>query len=524
RKLLIASSASSPFSGNLNSLFLKSWRPENPVHHRTASPSFLRRASLRKGATVCEEDTSRAKLFFTNYSESCNPENGSMAGLSGKSNCRVDSHIDVSEDDGLIIIADKIPDNWQGAPDIHSYQSLDRNFVFAGEQVQLLICLSANEHNSGIITSSENVIGQRPPRQNRKVEETISVSQAECANTGEQNNQHGEARGRMDSQQDASTGKSFVRSDDQRILQTGQFLQRFKNSHFFARISESDEPLWSERSAQEACFKLMETSKERLSGDSSETAQILKNNNPTSVVIDRGQLHSPTSGGIARGAAKCFSLSNGDIVVILQVKVGIEFMRDPILEILQFEKYHERNPFPENQQVRGSSNEDPYGELLNWLLPLNNARRPSPTRISPELSSRSSMQGTYTKRGVSVSSGSELFSFGHVRSYSMSSLQPNKGPPEAKTTLNAKPSLVQEDRYQFSFRSFVEIGNNGNEKLLSFRGVSLVPDRFSVQCGLEGVFTPVRRWRRKIELIQPLEIHSFSVDCNTDDLLCVHIK
>lgn len=63
-----------------------------------------------------------------------------MAGLSGKSNCRVDSHIDVSGDDGLIIIADKIPENWQGAPDIHSYRSLDRNFVFAGPIAHMFVC------------------------------------------------------------------------------------------------------------------------------------------------------------------------------------------------------------------------------------------------------------------------------------------------------------------------------------------------------------------------------------------------
>lgn len=210
--------------------------------------------------------------------------------------------------------------------------------------------------------------------------------------------------------------------------------------------------------------------------------------------------------------------------VLLQVKVGIEFMRDPIIEILQFEKYHERNPLLENQQIQASLIHDRYGELLNWLLPLNNARRPSTGPLSPGPNSNSSKRGTPTKRAASVSSGSELFSFSHIRSYSMSSLQALNGLPEAMPTPNAKPSLVPEDRYQFSFRSFVEIGNNGNEKLLSFRGVSLAPERFSVQCGLEGVFTPVRKWRRKLELIVPLEIHSYSVDCNADDLLCVHIK
>lgn len=143
-----------------------------------------------------------------------------------------------------------------------------------GEQVWLLVCLSTNKKNS--------------------------VSRVNNAKTDEQSNQNGEARDNNHPQKDASTA---------------QILQRFKNSYFFARIAESNEPLWSERSAQEACFKLMETSKEKSTGDSSETAQILKNKNPTSVVIDRGELHSPTSGGVVRGDAKFFPLSNGDIVV-----------------------------------------------------------------------------------------------------------------------------------------------------------------------------------------------------------------
>eukprot|EP00262_Sarcandra_glabra_P001191 TRINITY_DN11212_c0_g1_i2.p1 TRINITY_DN11212_c0_g1~~TRINITY_DN11212_c0_g1_i2.p1 ORF type:complete len:438 (+),score=59.80 TRINITY_DN11212_c0_g1_i2:85-1314(+) len=64
----------------------------------------------------------------------------------------------------------------------------------------------------------------------------------------------------------------------------------------------------------------------------------------------------------------------------------------------------------------------------------------------------------------------------------------------------------------------------GSEGLLSFRGVSLEPERFSVHCGLEGIYIPGRRWRRKLEIVQPIEIRSFSADCNTEDLLCVQIK
>ncbi|KAL1539407.1 hypothetical protein AAHA92_28029 [Salvia divinorum] len=457
-----------------------------------------------------------------------------MEGLSGRGCFQIDSDIDIPEDDGLIIIAEdrEFPDNWPDVVDIHSYHALDRNFVLAGEQVRVLLCLSPNKRDSGTVRPSENVVGQRSLRENEKfVGGTNSVSHSKYASTDKQKDKNGEARGNTHSQKNASTGESIPENDDQR-KHTDQLLQRFKDSHFFARIAESNEPLWSERSAQDARFKLVENCKEKLIGDSSDTAQTLKTkNSTTSVVIDRGELHSPTSGGVARGAAKCCSLLNGDIVVILQVKVGVEFMTDPVLEILHFNKYHERKPFFETQQVQASFNKDPYKELLNWLLPVNNARRSSARPLSPESNSSPcpSMRTSASKRSVSVSSASELFSFGHVRSYSMSSLQANKGLPEAVTKTSARSSSVrsssvQEDQYQYSFRSFVDIGNSGHEKLLSFRGVPLVPERFSIQCGLEGLFTPGRRWRRKFDLIQPLEIHSFCVDCNTNDLLCVNVK
>lgn len=233
--------------------------------------------------------------------------------------------------------------------------------------------------------------------------------------------------------------------------------------------------------------------------------------------------------------------------VLLQLNVGIQFLADPVLEILQFEKHQDRNLSIEKQDFPTSLNQDPYGELLKWLLPIDNSI-PPPARPSPPptLSSSSSIRSASGKPAVSSSSSSQLFSFGHFRSYSMSSLPPTANPvaatpppaaaatppagrppvatpPAAVSTPETKPTLEPEDWNQFSFKK-TGSGKSGNEGLLSFRGVPLQQERFSVRCGLEGIFTPGRRWRRKIELIQPVEIRSFSVDCNTDDLLCVHVK
>ncbi|KAL8518803.1 hypothetical protein ACS0TY_009959 [Phlomoides rotata] len=434
-------------------------------------------------------------------------ENGTTEVSSGKNNSQVDSHIEVKEDDGFIIIP-------------------------YSEQIQILACLSAYKQDTEIITPfkvaavmNKNGIGKSSKKQNGNIgEEAIPASEKEVMSSGDQDNEHDGSvmKGKINSHKDVPTGESLLRMEDHK-RQTEQLLKRFENSHFFVRIAESNEPLWSKRTAPEACSESSSAFDEQFTGDSSETSTTTKKKNTVSAAVDRGKFHSHTSGGLARGVAKCCSLSNGDIVVLLQVNIGIQFVRDPILEILQFEKHQERQLSFENQEIPTSLNQDPYGELLRWLLPLDNSIPPVARPLPPPtLSSSSSIRSTSTKPTVSASSSSQLFS--HFRSYSMSSLPPNTTPPPAVTSPSTKPTIDPEEWSQFSFKKFVESGKSGNNGLLSFRGVPLQPERFSVRCGLEGIFTPGRRWRRKIELIQPVEIHSFSVDCNSDDLLCVHVK
>ncbi|XP_011086395.1 uncharacterized protein LOC105168145 [Sesamum indicum] len=503
------------------------------VKEAQVEANYVSKAATTLEGLIVEDPYNGSTSAETRNAESdeSRDENGSMAVSSGKNNSQVDTHTDVTEADGMIIIPYKeVPDNWTEAPDILSFRSLDRSFVFPGEQIRILACLSAYKQDTEIITPFKvaavmNKNGKSPQKANGNVRgQTNSVSEKVDASPSDKDIQHNETvtKGKIDSHKVVSTGESLLRMEDHE-RQTKQLLQRFKNSHFFARIAESNETLWSNRRALEACLESSATLEEQLTGDSSETATTTKNKNPINAVIDRGNFDARTSGGLARGA-ECWSLANGDIVVLLQVTVGVQFIKDPILEILQFEKYQQRE-LALNQDIPTSWNQDPSDELLKWLLPLDNSIPPPARPLSPPtLSSSSSIRSTPTKPAVSGSSSSQLFSFGHFRSHSMSSLPPNMTPPQAVTTPNVKPTFDPEDWNQFSFNKFVESGKSGNEGLLSFRGVPLQQERFSVRCGLEGIYTPGRRWRRKIELIQPVEIHTFSVDCNTDDLLCVHVK
>ncbi|XP_027361147.1 uncharacterized protein LOC113869163 isoform X2 [Abrus precatorius] len=209
--------------------------------------------------------------------------------------------------------------------------------------------------------------------------------------------------------------------------------------------------------------------------------------------------------------------------VLLQVNVGVNCLRDPCIEILQFGKCQERVPFPNNKVDAVYTNQDPCAELLNWIIPLDNGKPPNRPLSPPHLTSNSGI-GSTSQRSNSASSSSQLFSFGNFRSYSMSSIPQNKITPAAPVkAASSKPNFDLEDWDQISSQKILW-KKTSLEGLLSFRGVSLEQDRFSVCCGLEGIYRPGRRWRRKLEIIQPVDIHSFVADFNSKDILCVQIK
>lgn len=111
----------------------------------------------------------------------------------------------------------------------------------------------------------------------------------------------------IDSKKEVSAGENLLRLEDYE-RQTESLVQRFNSSHFFARIAESDEPLWSKR-------KVMEEVSDMIGADGSETVKTLKKKLSLSASTDKGNFDARTSGGVARNAVKCCALPNGDIVV-----------------------------------------------------------------------------------------------------------------------------------------------------------------------------------------------------------------
>lgn len=413
------------------------------------------------------------------------------------------THADVAEDEGWITIPYKaLPESWNDISEMVQLQSLDRSFLFPGEQVHILACLSASKQDIQVISPFR--IAAMMSKNGIFLQNTTNKSGPVSANghdngaTGEGGYHDVELNGEAsDSDHDIVETQSLLQMEDHK-KQIEPILRRFRESNFFVRIAESDEPLWSKK-------RLTATT---MADEGSQGNSKASWSNVYNTISDKGIFDGSTSGGVARDTAKCYSLQNGDIVVVLQVNVGVTKLEDPVLEVLQFEKSISSNFMPENiMDGLSDSNDDPCRELLSWLLPLDRTLPPR-TLAPPTLNTSASHKQSYS------ASGSQIFNF---RSYSMSSASSVQIPN------NIRPPPISESQ-EFMPEKPAKTPDIINDGQLSFRGVPLEPERYSVRCGLEGVYLPGKRWRRKIEIIQPIEVHSFAAKCTVENLLCVTVK
>ena len=190
----------------------------------------------------------------------------------------------------------------------------------SGEQVHILACLSACKQDTEIITPfkvaavmSKNGIGHSPEKENGNIENrNNSVSgEGQLSSSSQEQKEENLTKAKADHPADVSAGESLLRMEDHK-RQTALLLQKFENSHFFVRISESDEPLWSKRGSSE---KSNSAETNDLKASTIGTKDTAKNMSSISAIIDRGNYDANISGGVARNSVKCFALPNGDIVV-----------------------------------------------------------------------------------------------------------------------------------------------------------------------------------------------------------------
>ncbi|XP_062202209.1 uncharacterized protein LOC133904721 isoform X2 [Phragmites australis] len=392
-------------------------------------------------------------------------------------------------------------------------QHLDRSFLFPGEQVHILACLSASKQDIQVISpfrvaalmskngnSLEHCTNKSGPVSSNGHDN--GTSGKNCCQDMENNRQSVELNGQAaPSKHGILETQSLLQREDHK-QQIEHILRRFRESNFFVRIAESDEPLWSKKRV--SASKMLDGWHYSDSQGNNKASR----NTVYNTISDKGIFDGTTSGGVARDTVKCYPLQNGDIVVVLQVNVGVNKLEDPVLEVLQFEKCISSNYMPQYLvDELSDSNDDPCRELLSWLLPLDRTLPPrslSPPTLNPSVSHKQSYSAP----------GSQIFNF---RSYSMpssSSVQPPN---------SIRPPPISESQ-EFMPENPAKTPDTINDGQLSFRGVPLEPERYSVRCGLEGVYLPGKRWRRKVEIIQPIEVHSFAAKCTVENLLCVIVK
>lgn len=283
-----------------------------PARPFTKSTSTVGATTTTTLGGLIAEDSDKSSLDYSSDQDS----HDSFEGDNGHTTSQnfiplVDKHVDVKEDEGWIAIPFKeIPNDWDVAPDMNWFRSLDRSFVFPGEQVHVLACLSASKQETEIITPfkvaavmNKNGAGQGAKYQNGNISDQGSPFQAHQVELD------GVIGAKLENNNpvDVSASEFFLRMEDHR-KQTQTLLQKFKESHFFVRIAESGEQLWAKRNPADPT-------------DSASEAESMKSDNTagsgtsSSAAIDNGRFDARVSGGLARNSVKCCSLANGDIVV-----------------------------------------------------------------------------------------------------------------------------------------------------------------------------------------------------------------
>lgn len=175
-------------------------------------------------------------------------------------------------------------------------------FSDPGEQVHILACLSACTEETEVITPfkvaavmSKNGFGRTPEKENRQMEDEHIDSTPE----------------KTVPEKDVTNGELLFRMEDQK-RKTEVLLHRFEKSHYFVRIAESGDPLWSKKGDLNPSTDSEGEGEKSVADEAKKTA---KDASQLNAVIDKGSFDPALTGGAARNTVKCCSLSNGDLVV-----------------------------------------------------------------------------------------------------------------------------------------------------------------------------------------------------------------
>uniref|UniRef100_A0A7I4BA18 Uncharacterized protein n=1 Tax=Physcomitrium patens TaxID=3218 RepID=A0A7I4BA18_PHYPA len=432
----------------------------------------------------------------------------------------------------------ELSENWYEAPNVASLLTLDRPFIFPGEQLHIILHISVHHPaESSIITPFKIAAAIEKGSQyedygSDSVQDSTESSQENLQELGKIKTPKSAKSSLKGKWFNTTPGGNLVAitewldeqqsedddgSSESQKRRTALLLESFQKSHFHVKVGKRADGIATK---PKDGVGRPEQSEEDLSDedgpdtDSPGTAYGCK-----PVVTEDGKFEPFTTGGLARGATSCWSLRNGDVVVLLQVTMASEFLSNSAeLEVLQYEPYVTPPAYPMDDQFQEMS-KNPTEGLLQWLLPLDRPSSPPPPASAPQPALTPSPSGRLSFAG---GGNSTFFSFSHVRSSSVGSITTPAPPPVVTYTPPPPPTYGPEEWGRFSFEKDSQ-GEVGSEGLLSFRGAALEPQRFSAH-GLSGPYVPGKRWKRTLAILQPVRLESYFADCNTQDLICILVE
>uniref|UniRef100_M8C055 Uncharacterized protein n=1 Tax=Aegilops tauschii TaxID=37682 RepID=M8C055_AEGTA len=371
--------------------------------------------------------------------------------------------------------AEELPEDWGEVSDMLQLRPLDRPFLFpvrlSGEQVHILACLSASKQDMTSISPFRiaAVMSKSGNSPRHPTNKSSPVSENGDANgTAREDSSHGAE----DNMESVELNNKVSSPSKQDILETESLLRMEDRKQqietMLQKFKRSNFFVRIAESDEPLWSKkrvaATKTAEEQLYSDSQGNNTVSRST-AYNTISDKGVFDGSTSGGVARDTVRCYALQNGDIVLIRfkQIYVKILCTTTAVVYILI------RMQVVLQVNVGVSNMVDPVLEVLQFEKCTSS-------------------------------------------NYMRENLLPNlRSPPisENQEFVPEKPAKTP------------DVINDGQ---LSFRGVPLEPERYSVRCGLEGVYLPGKRWSRKVEIIQPIEVHSFSAKCTAENLLCVLIK
>lgn len=435
----------------------------------------------------------------------------------------IEDHIDVPDDGGGILIPSReLPVDWHAHGNMASLMDLDRGFVFPGERVSIVVYVSSHDPSMPEIITPFRVAAMME-KVNQRQEEDIKSSTTSASHDSLEASGEGQKKDLVAKElHGKSAVGGMVLMTEEHKNRSAALLHMFQSSHFFTRISGTEEQVWKKGKISDQATEELDDG--TISTSSSEQKRFTEIAEPVPIVIEGGDFDPRNAGGVARNA-RCYSFDNGDVAVVLQVTVATDLKGDVVLEVLQFEQPGKLGTISGQSTVEGTQVYQSYSnsseQLLQWLLPLDNLPSLPPASTA---ASASIVNSSPQRSSVTGSSGSSLFSFANLRTYSSGSSAHSFQSSSMATPPQLSSTHGLDEWERSVSQKSSKTHSSGKEGLLSFRGAQLEPQRFSVHCGLEGLYVPGWRWRRKVEIVEPVSIESYFADCNTKDLICVSIE